>query len=59
MDLHGQSIVKYPGSSILEVLETAYGRFADIGLCDTLKLNTKNGDKLVILKHKQGLMSPK
>lgn len=51
-ELHNYGIIKYMNSCLIEVLETAFGRFAQLGLCDAQVYNTQLGEKIIYIKSK-------
>lgn len=51
-ELHHYGIIRYMSSCLIEVLETAFGRFAELGACEAQVYNTQMGEKIVYIKAK-------
>lgn len=50
-ELHNIGIIRYMNSCLIEVLETAFGRFAELGVCDAHVYDSL-GEKIVYIKAK-------
>lgn len=52
-DLHNDGIIKYMNSCLIEVLQTAFGRFAELGICEALVFDAQTGEKIVYITGKK------
>lgn len=48
--MHKLGIIRYMNSCLIEVLETAFRRFAELGACQENVYDTQMGDKIVYIK---------
>lgn len=51
-ELHHVGIIRYMSSCLIEVLETAFGRFAELGVCDAQVYDSQTGERIVYIKAK-------
>ena len=50
--LINDGIIKYMNSCLIEVLQTAFGRFAELGVCEAQVYDSQTGEKVVYIKGK-------
>lgn len=50
LQLHSDGVLKYASSCLVDVLNTAFGRFAEMNICQALTFDTQAGSKIVFVK---------